>query len=210
MQKIVIFDMDGTLLDSQKDITVSINYIRKLHYNLQPLSEEFVVEAINKDVRNLAKLFYGTEKYEESDRVVFEEHYAAQCVQNPYLYDGVGELLESLYGKGMKLGVATNAPTQFALRMLQHLGVDCLFGLIVGADQVSMSKPDPQMLYKILDHFNYNPSTDKAWMVGDNSKDMLSASNANIDAVFATWGFSPRSEHHTTIHSPKELLEIVI
>ena len=48
--KVVIFDMDGTLLDSKKDITISINYIRDLHYSLAPLSEEFVVEAINMDV----------------------------------------------------------------------------------------------------------------------------------------------------------------
>ena len=55
--KLVIFDMDGTLLDSKKDITISVNHIRKLHYNLEPLSEEFVVEAINMEVRNLPKLF---------------------------------------------------------------------------------------------------------------------------------------------------------
>ena len=87
--KIVIFDMDGTLLDSKKDITISVNHIRDAHYKLPPLSEEFVVEAINMDVRNLPKMFYGTELYEDKDREVFEVHYAQQCVQNPYLYDGV-------------------------------------------------------------------------------------------------------------------------
>jgi len=93
--KVVIFDMDGTLLDSKKDITISVNYIRELHYNLPPLSEEFIVEAINMDVRNLPKLFYGTENYEEKDREVFEIHYALQCTQNPYLYEGMKETLET-------------------------------------------------------------------------------------------------------------------
>jgi len=72
MQKIVIFDMDGTLIDSKKDITISINHIRHIHHNLAPLSEEFVVEAINMDVRNLPKLFYETEVYEDKDKILFE------------------------------------------------------------------------------------------------------------------------------------------
>jgi len=134
--KIVIFDMDGTLLDSQKDITISINYIRELHHNLPPLSESFIVEAINMDVRNLPKLFYGTVDYEEKDREVFEIHYAMQCTQNPYLYDGVKTTLNELVKSGVKVSVATNAPTPFALRMLKSLGIFEMFDVIIGADEV--------------------------------------------------------------------------
>lgn len=210
MQKIVIFDMDGTLLDSKKDITISINHIRDLHYSLPPLSEEFVVDAINMDVRNLPKMFYGTDTYEEKDKEVFEVHYAQQCVQNPYLYDGVHETLETLYSRGVKLSVATNAPTKFALNMLEHLKVHSLFDVIIGADKVSASKPDPQMIHHILNHYSFDMQRDKAWMVGDNSKDMLSAQNANIDSIFATWGFSPDGDHDTLIHKPKEVLDIVL
>ena len=208
--KVVIFDMDGTLLDSKKDITISINYIRDLHYNLPPLTEEFVVEAINMDVRNLPKMFYETEVYEESDRVVFEEHYATQCVQNPYLYDGVQETLEELYAKGVKLSVATNAPTKFAKNMLSHLKVDCLFNHIIGADKVSVSKPDPLMINTILNSYGFDKKNHKAWMVGDNSKDIKSAQNAGIESMFATWGFSPEGEHDTLVHHPKEILDIVL
>lgn len=208
--KVVIFDMDGTLLDSKKDITISINYIRELHYDMEPLSEEFVVEAINMDVRNLPKMFYGTELYEDKDREVFEVHYAQQCIQNPYLYEGIEHTLVELYKSGVKLSVATNAPTQFAQRMLSHLNVDSMFDVIIGADKVSQSKPNPEMLHKILDHYKFDKKTHKAWMVGDNSKDMLSATNAGIDSMFATWGFSPDGEHNTLIHKPKEILSIVL
>ncbi len=208
--KVVIFDMDGTLIDSKKDITISINYIRDLHYSLPPLEESFVVEAINMDVRNLPKIFYGTELYDDKDRKVFEVHYANQCVQNPYLYDGIKDLLEELYSKGIKLSVATNAPTPFAKKMLEHLNVDCLFDVIIGADKVSASKPDPQMIYNILDFYNFDKTQHQAWMIGDNSKDILSAQNAGIDSMFATWGFTPVAEHEIILTHPKEVLDIVL
>ena len=208
--KIAIFDMDGTLLDSKKDITISVNYIRELHYNLPPLSEEFIVEVINMEVRNLPKLFYGTEVYHERDRDVFEIHYAMQCTQNPYLYDGVFEMLQQLVESGVKMSVATNAPTPFALRMLTHLGVAEMFDVIIGADKVKVSKPDPQMLNNILQFYDFNKETHKAWMIGDSSKDMLSAKNAGIESIFATWGFSPNGRYDTLIHEPKELLDIIL
>jgi len=208
--KVVIFDMDGTLLDSKKDITISINYIRDLHYNLPPLSEEFVVKAINMHERNLPKMFYGTEIYNDKDREVFEIHYAMQCIQNPYLYDGIFETLQKLLTNGVKLSVATNAPTPFALRMLKHLKVAQMFDVVIGADKVKCSKPDPEMLDEILNYYNFDKNKHKAWVVGDSSKDMLSAKNAGIDALFATWGFSPDGKYEKLIHMPKEILDIVL
>jgi phosphoglycolate phosphatase len=208
--KVVIFDMDGTLIDSKKDITISINYIRDLHYKLEPLSEDFVVDAINMHERNLPKLFYGTELYQKRDREVFEAYYSSQCTKNTHLYAGILETLQELVNSGVKLSVATNATTKFAEIMLRHLKINHMFDVIIGADKVKTSKPDPQMIYEILNYYNFDKTKDKAWMIGDNSKDILSAQNANILSMFAVWGFTKKAKHEVVILEPKEILDIVL
>ena len=209
MKKIIIFDMDGTLIDSKKDITISINHVRKINHNLEPLDESFVVKAINLHERNLPYLFYGTKTYEKRDRVIFEKHYKKQCIEHSKLYDGVKEMLFELKEMGVLLSVATNASTVFSITMLEHLKVAQLFDMVVGADKVEKSKPDPQMLEMILKYYDFDRTKDKAWMVGDNSKDMLSGELAGIKSVFVTWGFSDITEYKNTISKPQEIKKLV-
>ncbi len=206
---VVIFDMDGTLIDSQNDITASINYVRELNHALDPLTSDFVVEAINRDQRNLAKLFYNTELYEDRDRIVFEAHYHKQCTESAIVYDGVKELIAALHEQGVKMGVATNAPSQFANRMLEHVGIAKYFERIVGADMVALPKPDPEMLQVTLEHLFFDSKVDKAFMVGDNSKDMEAGFRAGVTSVFATWGFSPQGHGDHVIAHPSEILGLI-
>lgn len=207
--KLVVFDMDGTLIDSQHDITVSINHVRDVHYGLSPLTCKYVVEAINRDQRNLAKLFYETEVYEESARDIFEEHYHHQCVQNPILYDGIAETLQALRDSGFKMSVATNAPSTFASRMIEHLGVREYFDHIVGADLVKEPKPSPEMLHMIFEQYGFDSSIHEGWMIGDNSKDMNVAKNAGVKSIFAAWGFATEGEGDYFASHPRHILEFV-
>ncbi|MEA3372264.1 MAG: HAD family hydrolase [Campylobacterota bacterium] len=207
--KVIIFDMDGTLIDSQYDITISVNHVREEHYGLEPLSSAFIVEAINRHQRNLPELFYGTAVYHEHDRDLFEAHYHEQCIQNPRLYDGVEALLQHLSSEKVKLAVATNAPGKFAKRMLSHLGVADHFSHIIGADMVEKPKPDRAMLSHILDSFGFHHGSDRAWMIGDNSKDIEAALNAGIHSVFVTWGFSSEGKGDHVIEKPHKLLKII-
>ncbi len=207
--KIVIFDMDGTLVDSGRDITASVNHVRKRIYELAPLQVEYVVEAINLDKRNLALLFYETPLYELEARQEFENHYHNQCIQTSRLYEGIAELLENLVHRSTRLSVATNAPARFAKRMLSHLGLETIFDRIIGSEDVSRPKPYPDMLLTLLDAYGYTPGQDQALMVGDNDKDMKAARRAGIPGAFATWGFSEMGAGDYSISRPDEILQLL-
>ncbi len=209
MKNIVIFDMDGTLIDSGHDITVSINHVRQMRYGLEPLSISDVVGAINAPSRNLAEVFYGLPIYEEGAKKLFEEHYHDQCIRNVFAYNGIVEVLNSLQRGGAVMGVATNAPGKFARRMLEHLGLSPYFEMIVGADDVDTPKPHPQMLHTHLEHHAYRKGTDNAWMIGDNIKDMEAAKSAGINSVFAAWGFASEGEGDHVATSPHQLLQLI-
>jgi phosphoglycolate phosphatase len=122
------------------------------------------------------------------------------------LYEGIKETLDALRDKQVRISVATNAPTQFARLMLEKCGVFESFDFVIGADRVKKAKPDREMLVHILKGYGYQRSH-KALMIGDNSKDMQAAAHAGIDAMFATWGFSPKSEHPLICSRPQDIIK---
>jgi phosphoglycolate phosphatase len=209
MKQIALFDMDGTLIDSGLDITLSINHVREQCYGLEPLTVQSVVDAINAKERNLSEIFYSKSAYEEHAKAVFEEHYFEQCIQNVTLYDGVAEVLSDLRECRFKMGVATNAPSLFAKRMLDHLGISHFFDQIIGADNVETPKPHPQMLHRHLNFHRFDSGADRAWMIGDNSKDMEAARQAGIIGIFAGWGFSAQGEGDHFASTPQSLMDII-
>ncbi|KIM10640.1 MAG: hypothetical protein KU37_10140 [Sulfuricurvum sp. PC08-66] len=207
-KRLVIFDMDGTLIDSAEDITSSINYVR-VSIGLPPLKKEEVVAAINQNEGSLASYFYQTAIYEPTHKALFEAHYYEECTKNVYAYEGIEAMLETLHENNVALCVATNAPTLYAKRMLTHLGLESYFFSIEGADK-HRPKPDAAMLHALMQANLYDiAKKDRAWMVGDSHKDIAAAQNASIDAIHVGWGFALESRFDTIYH-PSELLDIIL
>ncbi len=207
--KTLIFDLDGTLVDTRKDITASINFIRSEVYGLPPMNEREIVGLMNRPGLNLAYEFYGVERYEERAREMFEEHYSRQCLQNARCFDGIAELLQVLDGSGIEMFVATNAPTKTSKIILQNCGVDKFFADVVGADRVEEPKPHPQMLKMITGSRN----RERCWMVGDSLKDVMAARGAGITPVLAQWGFCDGGEIEEEVEieakRPIDILRVV-
>jgi phosphoglycolate phosphatase len=202
MKKLLIFDMDGTLVDSSDAITNTINYVRG-HLELEPLEKVYLLENLNNPHINSSEFFYNTPTFTKKQTELFEEHYYETCTYDLKLYDGIYEMLDILKDD-FKLSVATNANSLFARKMLSHLEIEKFFKLIVGADMVTKSKPHPDMIIKTIEDLRHQQ---QSILIGDSLKDLYAAQNADIDAIVVNWGFT-KHDNNEIITSKKLLEEI--
>jgi len=197
--KLIIFDMDGTLIDSGNVITNTINFVRK-NLGLEYIEKDIMLEQLNNPDINSAEFFYGTSEFTEEQTKLFTKYYDEHCVKDIRLYGGIEELLKSLK-KDYVLSVATNASQPFAKKMLDFLNISKYFKYIIGADMVKNPKPAPDMILKTLEVLNIKK--EESMLVGDSLKDLRSAKNAKIDFALVSWGFS--KEYDDAISSIEEL-----
>ncbi len=196
--KLLIFDMDGTIIDSSAVICGAINYVRS-KLALAPMAHEDLLNGVNEMHIHSPSYFYGVEEFEASHIEWFQEYYSQHYATDTKLYEGIESLLHNLKPHYI-LSLATNAYRISAMQMLDHLGVSNLFDMIVCADDVSHSKPHPDMLRKILEHFRI--PNEEALMIGDSLKDKEAADRAGIDTILVDWGFSDLP------HALKEVKEL--
>lgn len=183
---LLMFDMDGTLVDSSFAIVNTINHVRE-NLELERLDKSYILENINNPDINSAEFFYGTKEFTEQQSVLFESYYDKHCLSDLVVYDGIEKLLEDLKGD-FTLTVATNANSEYARKMLDYVGIGKYFPTILGYDSVTNPKPHPEMVHKILD--KHNVLNSNAQMIGDSHKDIMAATNAGVDSVLVNWGFS--------------------
>jgi len=209
LKKSIIFDMDGTLINSGNIIANTINHVR-VNSGLEPMEKSYLLENINNPHINTAEFFYGTKNFTNKHTKLFETYYEEHCISDIVLYDGIIELLEELKDKFI-FTIATNASTIFALQMTKYLKIKHYFKDIIGVNEIEKAKPHPYMINTLINkhHFNKNHTI----LVGDSHKDLLAAKNANIDFILVNWGFSNHNKNdalHTVSQLKTELLASVV
>jgi len=189
--KLIIFDMDGTLIDSGNVITNTINFVR-FSLGLEPIRKDIMLVALNDPTINSAEFFYGTPHFTQRQTELFQEYYDEHCISDIILYDGIKELLEDLKQE-YKLSVATNANSIYAHKMLDFLGIKEYFSCIVGADMVEFPKPKGDMLALCCEKLEV--VKENALLIGDSKKDLYASLDFGIACILVNWGFSDHNEY---------------
>jgi phosphoglycolate phosphatase len=206
MKKLIIFDMDGTLVDSSITLVNAINHVRN-NLLLEPMSQENILGKLNDHTINASKYFYEADSFKADHELWFSEYYKDNHKQELILYKGIKELLDELKEKGFKLAIATNAYRISTKQSLIYLDIVDYFDAVVCSDEVSRGKPYPEMLHKILDELNIK--ADEAIFVGDGERDEEASKNAHIDYIMVHWGFS-NYQDEDAVHSITQLKEKIL
>ena len=192
---LLIFDLDGTLVDSKKDLTSSVNYLR-LQYGLPELSEAQVSVFIGDGALMLVRrALEGTvsEDKVQSALQLFLSYYREHMLDQTNLYPGVRATLERL--QDCTLAVLTNKPVRFSTLMLQGLGILDRFAVVYGGNSFERKKPDPVGILQILS--DTNARSQNTWMIGDSAIDVLTGRNAGVTTCGVTWGYASETFEHT-------------
>ena len=195
MKKLVIFDLDGTLLDTIADLAESANHaLKQLGYPTHPMESirTFVGNGINK---LLERALPDAEKTEENVmrmRAHFVPYYDVHNADLSAPYPGIVSLLEALQAKHVMIAVASNKYQEATYKLVKHYFPTIDFVEILGQREGINVKPAPTIVFDILKKADVSP--EETLYVGDSGVDMQTAINAGVDAVGVTWGFRPRAE----------------
>ncbi len=203
-KSLVIFDMDGTLIDSSRTIANSINHVRH-NMDLPPMTHEQIISKVNDHSISPAEYFYEVEKFEPLHEKWFNEYYTQNHATELALYPGIYALLEWLQRRGAKVALATNAYRISTLESLRHFGIEQFFDVVACNDDVHTGKPAPDMLYKIL--LELDKTNEEAIFVGDGPRDEDAAEAAAMDYLMVNWGFTEHGRDKSVIGSVAELKE---
>lgn len=183
----LIFDLDGTLIDSKQDLIRSVNAML-VEMGRKPLHEDTVSSYIGHGAPRLVARALGNRATEEEcERALkfFLAHYDEHKLDSTRAYPGVAEALEEL--REFPMAVLTNKPVRVSRKILEGLGLGEHFLAVYGGNSFETKKPDPLGAMKILEELNAAPS--EAVMVGDSEVDVLTARNTGTFAVAVNYGF---------------------
>ena len=198
-KQLVIFDLDGTLLDTVADLANATNQaLEQCGYPTHPVEAyyQFVGNGINKLFARALPSEHSDEENVLRIRSLFVPYYNAHNADCSRPYPGVVELLRTLEKKGVKLAVASNKYHEATLKLVHHFFPDIHFAAVYGQRDGVPIKPAPDVVFDILQ--DTGVSKEETLYVGDSGVDMLTACHAEVESVGVTWGF--RSEEELREH----------
>ena len=211
--KNVIFDLDGTLLDTLLDLHASVNYaMDRLGFPRRTVDEvrRFVGNGVKVLIKRAAPEDITEEQYNAA-YAAFQEHYRVHNRDNTAPYDGVCELMQRLKERGHKVAIVSNK-LDFAVQALKDEFFSGLCDAAVGDSDATRTKPAPDMVYKALEMIG--AELPDCVYVGDTDVDLKTAENSGMPCISVTWGFRSREELEgygakTIVDTADEILEIV-
>jgi len=188
--KLIIFDLDGTLVDAYPAITASLNYtLKKL--GLMPQDPLVIRRAVGRGDENLLRPFVKKGDLKRA-LIIYRRHHRGALLRRSHLLPKAREVLRYLKSRKYLLAVASNRPSEFSLILLRHLGIAKYFGQILCADKISRRKPHPEILNRIRKRFKL--SFDEAVYVGDMCIDVKTAQRAKVRAIAVATGSNTQEE----------------
>jgi phosphoglycolate phosphatase len=192
LKELLIFDLDGTLIDSKRDLADSVNAMR-VHLGEPLLADETVYSYVGNGVAALVQRALPGRDDEEIERGLrfFLDYYRDHMLDATTLYPGVREALDELLAADVKMAVLTNKPVRFSEHLIKGLGLDGHFFRIYGGNSFEEKKPHPKGIELLMEESGIGRT--QTIMVGDSAVDVMTARNAQVRACGVSWGFQPET-----------------
>ena len=217
-KKAVVFDLDGTILDTIGDIASAVNFALDT-YGFEPRTKEEIISFIGNGSLMLIRRALGDENAEKYDdnfvkevRNRFREEYQKHMFDETYVYDGIIELVDELKEKGIVSAVVTNKDDRSAVPMIEHYFGD-KFAIVRGVRADTERKPNPELTLCVLSELGIKPS--EALFVGDGMADLKVSQNCGIDYIPIGYGYTSQKRlfdacQKTPVSDVKSLREAII
>jgi len=211
----VLFDMDGTLLDTAPDF-IAVAQAMRVARGLAPVPSQQVRDVVSGGARAMVLSAFDvdplSDEFEEL-RLEFLERYQGHCAVHSHLYDGMAELLDEIEQSNLLWGVVTNKPLRFAEPIMHQLGLASRSAVLVCPDHVARSKPDPEPMLLACKQLNLDPSA--VLFVGDDLRDIESGRAAGSRTAAVRYGYIHPEDNPSNwgadvvVDHPLELREVL-
>lgn len=211
----VLFDLDGTLVDTAPDLGYALNLQLERHGNA-PLPLEKIRPVASHGSRGLLELGFGITPKDTHFMAMRDEYlnlYDQVFTRSPVLFDGVADLLKSIESKGLHWGVVTNKPARFTQPLMQAINLHQRAVCIVSGDDALRAKPHPDTLLMACSQANVTPTS--CIYVGDAERDIEAGNIAGMKTVIALWGYIAETDKpsewgaNVLIETPAQVLDLL-